>query len=95
MIHISEEATSPQTCGITVFGNILTNTIDTRDVGAGTGIVKNFNTGELFCTIQSAINDAQTLNGHIIEVSDGTYNEQVLCKQESCNQRNRRSKINS
>ncbi len=69
---------SPQTCGITVFGNILTNTIDTRDVGAGTGIVKNFNTGELFCTIQSAINDAQTLNGHIIEVSDGTYNEQVL-----------------
>jgi hypothetical protein len=69
---------SPQTCGIIMTGNTLSNTLNTRDVGAGTGIVKNFNTGKLFCTIQSAINDAQTLNGHIIEISDGTYNEQVL-----------------
>jgi hypothetical protein len=67
-----------QTCGIILSGNILTNTLNTRDVGAGTGIVKNFNTNEIFCTIQAAINDAQTVNGNIIEVEPGTYNEQVL-----------------
>ncbi|MEZ4823026.1 MAG: hypothetical protein R2942_11635 [Ignavibacteria bacterium] len=33
-IPTSEEVTLPQTCGITISGNILTNTINTRDVGA-------------------------------------------------------------
>ena len=70
---------SPITCGVTLTGNILSNTVDTRDVGnaGGTGIVTNTNTGESFCTIQAAIDDAQTLTGHTISVGSGTYDEQV------------------
>ena len=41
------------------------------------GPVKNIDTGEVFCTIQSAIDDADTLAGHTIEVSDGIYAETV------------------
>ncbi len=37
------------------------------------GPIKNLNTGETFGTIQDAIDDAQTLAGHTIEVSPGTY----------------------
>ena len=75
---------SPVTCGVTISANILSNTIDTRDVGANVngGIVTNFNTSEIFCSIQAAIDDAQTLNGHTINVSSGTYNEQVLVTKE-------------
>lgn len=40
--------------------------------------VANTNTGRTYCSIQSAINDPLTLNGHTITVSSGTYNEQVL-----------------
>ncbi|MBK6876596.1 MAG: right-handed parallel beta-helix repeat-containing protein [Ignavibacteria bacterium] len=70
---------SPVTCGVTIGSNTLTNTINTRDVGAvAGGIVTNINTSEIFCSIQSAINDAQTLNGHTITVPSGAYNEQVL-----------------
>jgi len=70
---------SPQTCGITITGNILTNTLDTRDIGVlpGGGIVQNINTSELFCSIQTAINDAQTLDGHTVSISAGTYTENV------------------
>lgn len=39
--------------------------------------VTNTNTGETFCSIQSAINDANTLNGHTISVAAGTYAENV------------------
>ncbi len=72
---------SPVACGINVTGNTLSgNTLNTRDVGTGidAGVVTNTNTSENFCTIQSAINDAQTLNGHTLRVGTGTYNEQVL-----------------
>ncbi len=75
---------SPVTCGVTltgnVFGNITANGVNTRDVGnsSGTGIVTNINTGESFCTIQAAINAPNTINGHTIQISSGTYNEQVL-----------------
>ena len=50
-------------------------------VAAATSIncpVQNLNTGELFQTIQSAINDAQTAGGHTISVAAGSYNEDVL-----------------
>lgn len=39
--------------------------------------VTNSSTGETFSTIQSAIDDAQTLAGHTIAVGPGVYNENV------------------
>ncbi len=43
----------------------------------GTGQVHNLNTSQSFTTLQAAINDPLTLNGHIIEVDPGTYYENV------------------
>ncbi|HEX5626046.1 MAG TPA: right-handed parallel beta-helix repeat-containing protein, partial [Saprospiraceae bacterium] len=69
---------SPRTCGNTVSGNTLSgNTVNTRNVGIGGGIVTNTNTMEEFCSIQAAIDDANTANGHVIEVSAGTYAENI------------------
>ncbi|MBK8564255.1 MAG: hypothetical protein IPN76_13190 [Saprospiraceae bacterium] len=70
---------SPVSCGITLSGNTLANTVNTRDVGnsAQEGIVTNTTTNETFCSIQAAVSDAQTLAGHTLEASSGTYDEQV------------------
>ncbi|HQX11516.1 MAG TPA: right-handed parallel beta-helix repeat-containing protein, partial [Thermoflexales bacterium] len=45
--------------------------------GAGVGPVQNLNTGEWFCTIQAAIDDSDTVNGHTISVAAGVFNETV------------------
>lgn|GEM_PF-2963154 len=44
--------------------------------------VHNIDTGEYFPSIQAAIDDSNTANGHTIEVAAGTYNENVLVNKE-------------
>ncbi|MBK9109244.1 MAG: right-handed parallel beta-helix repeat-containing protein [Saprospiraceae bacterium] len=71
---------SPIACGNTISGNTFsgngTNTRNNGSVG-GTGFVKNTNSGETFCTIQAAINDAETLSGHELIVYGGVFVENV------------------
>ncbi|WP_185155398.1 putative Ig domain-containing protein [Rudanella paleaurantiibacter] len=72
---------SPATCGNTVSGNTFSgNGVDARNVGnvLGVELVTNTNTGQKFCSIQSAIDAAGTQTGHTLQVSPGTYSEQVL-----------------
>jgi hypothetical protein len=76
---------SPIVCGNTISGNTFSsNGLDTRDViAAGNyGLVSNTTTNENFCNIQSAINDAQTLGGHTLNIGSGTFNENVSLNKE-------------
>ncbi|MEO6189094.1 MAG: T9SS type A sorting domain-containing protein, partial [Saprospiraceae bacterium] len=70
----------PIACGNTIGPNTFTgNTTNTRNVIMNSfGLVKNTNTGESFCTIQSAINAPNTMNGHTITVAAGTYAENII-----------------
>ena len=43
----------------------------------GAPTVTNSDTSEIFCTIQAAIDDADTANGHTLRLSSGTFNENV------------------
>src|SRR5688572_23132499 len=62
-------------------GAIGTGTTVIRDIAVlfatGPGAVRNINTTEVFATIQAAINDSDTVAGHIIEVGAGTWSELV------------------
>ncbi|MBK7212794.1 MAG: right-handed parallel beta-helix repeat-containing protein [Bacteroidales bacterium] len=74
---------SPISCGNEIIGNTFgptANTVDSRNVGAigGTGFVTNVVTGKTFCSIQAAIDDAATLNGHTLQLSAGTFNEAIV-----------------
>jgi hypothetical protein len=59
--------------------NICSNTASDNFTitGAGTPYVKNEDSGKYFCSIQSAINDAQTLAGHTLTVAPSTFSETV------------------
>jgi hypothetical protein len=46
------------------------------------GPVHNINTGLNYCTIQAAINDPLTLNGHVVSIDAGTYAEDVVVTKE-------------
>ena len=69
---------SPMTCNNVITGNIVSAFTDNyRNIGVGTGLVTNTNTSEVFCSIQTAINDAQTLAGHTLSLVATTYVEDV------------------
>ncbi len=76
---------APIACSNTISGNTFTgNTSNFNSVTAPGmyGQVTNTTTGKIFCSIQSAINDAQTLNGHTLLVAAGTYIENVVVTKE-------------
>ena len=72
---------APIACGNDISSNTFTsNGLNTRNSAPGSGgngYVLNSNTGKTYCSIQSAINDVLTLDGHVINVAAGTYTEDV------------------
>lgn len=71
---------APIACNNIVNSNIFSsNGQNLRDSIAvsGSGIVTNADTGKIFCSIQSAIDDASTLDGHSLQLASNTYAEEV------------------
>lgn len=81
-IQTTAAATSLVTGNYTVTVNDLNGCSATANVLVGNNIifgpVHNTNSGLYFCTIQSAINDPLTLNGHTITVAPGVYAENIV-----------------
>ncbi|MBK7695429.1 MAG: hypothetical protein IPI30_14245 [Saprospiraceae bacterium] len=73
---------SPYACGNVIDNtNIFSaNTVNVRNVISSNnyGLITNTNNGETFCNIQAAINDGNTINSHTINVSAGTYTENIV-----------------
>ncbi|WP_374689386.1 right-handed parallel beta-helix repeat-containing protein [Promineifilum sp.] len=69
---------SPVGCAVIGTNTFSGNAVNVRNVNAGGGVVTNTNTAETFCSIQAAINDADTANGHTLQVSPGVYAENVI-----------------
>lgn len=69
---------SPVGCAAITGNTFSGNSVDTRQVGpVGGGTVTNVDTAVSFCSIQAAIDDVTTLDGHTILVSPGEYVESI------------------
>ena len=71
--------------GISLDGDVIAPaacTGDSFETGVNTDPVQNTDSGEYFTTIQNAIDDCDTINGHTIEVAAGTYTDAVTVDKE-------------
>ena len=75
---------SPAVCAAVSNNTLSGNGVNLRNVGpvnrviSATASVTNTVTGLGYCSIQGAIDDAATLNGHTISIGPGTFRENVV-----------------
>ncbi len=75
---------SPSVCAVVRNNTLSLNGVNTRDIGPvnqpapGLNTVTNTTTAAAFCSIQSAIDAAATLDGHTLNLSAGTFRENVV-----------------